>query len=259
MKDVRNMEIESAAAGKPHQGKVLAAIFPHCDDFSIFAGGTIAKLLAEGYVGYLIRTTNDEMDSWDLSVGETILAIERETQEMAQVLGIRKVYDLNYKNHYLDQALVVEMRHRLIALFRFLKVDTVLSFDPWGHYEENPDHYFTAMAVVQACWMAGRRLDLPELADMGLEPHYVDEKYYCARGPQLANRVVDISSVIGTKLRAIETNRTPMNNMLNAHRQKGGKVGSVDEMARGHFIDSVDSGFPGFIHGEVFHYIGPEV
>jgi hypothetical protein len=35
----------------------------------------------------------------------------------------------------------------LKAPFRLLKVDTVFSYDPWGHYEENPDHYVTAQAV----------------------------------------------------------------------------------------------------------------
>src|SRR5256885_2980306 len=53
--------VERAASGKPHAGKVLAAIQPHTDDIPIFAGGTVAKLVGEGYTGYLIRTTNDEM------------------------------------------------------------------------------------------------------------------------------------------------------------------------------------------------------
>ena len=39
-----------------------------------------------------------------------------------------------------------------------LKVDTVFSYDPWGHYEENPDHYVTAQAVEAACWMSGGKL-----------------------------------------------------------------------------------------------------
>ena len=53
--------IEGPQTGKPHAGKVLATIAPHSDDHSIAAGGTIAKLIEEGYTGYLIRTSNDEM------------------------------------------------------------------------------------------------------------------------------------------------------------------------------------------------------
>ena len=48
------IEIERPAAGKPHAGKVLAVVQAHADDVCFFCGGTIAKLLAEGYTGYLI-------------------------------------------------------------------------------------------------------------------------------------------------------------------------------------------------------------
>src|SRR5688572_26854274 len=52
--------IERSMPGKPHAGKVLAAIQPHSDDLPLFAAGTVAKLMSEGYTGCLIRMTNDE-------------------------------------------------------------------------------------------------------------------------------------------------------------------------------------------------------
>jgi hypothetical protein len=42
--------IELPASGKPHAGKVLAAVQPHTDDIPIFAGGTVAKLVSEGLI-----------------------------------------------------------------------------------------------------------------------------------------------------------------------------------------------------------------
>ena len=89
-----------------------------------------------------------------------------------------------------------------------MKVDTVICYDPWGHYEENPDHYITARCVEAACWMAGGRWDLPEHFEAGLQPHAVQEKYYFARGPQLVNRVVDIGSVFDQKVEANLANVT---------------------------------------------------
>lgn len=216
----RDVIIERHVAGKPHTGKVLAVIFPHSDDFSIATGGTIAKLTDEGYTGYFIRTTNDEMDSFDLSVGETILGNERDTAEMARLLGIRKVFDLNYRNHYLDEVPPTEIRSRLVLLFRMLKVDTVISFDPWSHYEENPDHYVTAQAVEAACWMAGGHLDEPEQIDAGMEPHSISNRYYYSRGPQHVNRVVDIGPFVGTKLAAICANKTQVGNMVSSMKSK---------------------------------------
>ena len=52
--------IERGVSGQPHSGKVLAAIQPHADDIPLFAGGTVAKLVNEGYTGYLIRASNDD-------------------------------------------------------------------------------------------------------------------------------------------------------------------------------------------------------
>ena len=65
---------------------------------------------------------------------------------------------------------LIEMKARLIFLFRVLKVDTVISYDPYGLYEENPDHYITARAVEAACWMSGGGKDYPEHFKAGIKP-----------------------------------------------------------------------------------------
>ena len=68
--------IEKPLSGMPHQGKVLAAIQPHSDDVALLCAGTVAKLINEGYTGYLIRATNDDMGD-DVgepgTVGENVL------------------------------------------------------------------------------------------------------------------------------------------------------------------------------------------
>ena len=139
---------------------------------------------------------------------------------MAKVLGIKQVFDFNYVNHSMDDLSRVEMRARLIFLIRLLKIDTILTYDPWGHYEENPDHYVTAQCVEAACWMAAGHLDFPEHFAAGLQPHRVREKYYYARGPQLVNRVVDISTTIDRKMEAIRANRTMIGNMVRELREE---------------------------------------
>lgn len=196
--------IERSMPGRPHQGKVLAAIQPHSDDIPLFAGGTVAKLVREGYTGCLIRMTNDEKAGRGATTGEIILNNERDNDAVAKALGLEKVFNLNYRNHRMDNESRQEMRGRLIHLFRLLKVDTVVCYDPWGHYEENPDHYVTAQVVESACWMAGSSRDYVEQLAAGLQPHGVSEKYYFARGPQLINRVVDITASIDQK---VESNR----------------------------------------------------
>jgi len=277
--------VEKSQSGLPHQGKVLAAIQPHCDDIPIFAGGTVAKLINEGYTGYLIRTTNDDHAGRGGSIGNVVLNNEKDNEKVATALGLsEKVYDLGYRNHRMDNISIVELRARLIFLFRMLKVDTVISYDPWGHYEENPDHYVTALAVESACWMAGGGLDYPEHKDAGIMPHGVRERYYYARGPQLVNRIVDISESIDQK---VESNRVIVTQgpggdagvRLRDRLAEEGKslpiLEGSDKQANSNYIKNiildVDSqrirGVPsdkevgkafGLEWAEKFHYIGPK-
>ena len=274
--------IERPQSGRPHTNKVLAAIQPHTDDIPIFAGGTVAKLVSEGYTGYLIRTTNDEMVGTG-TVGQRILDNERDTEQVAKALGLAKVYNLEYRNHLMDGISRLEYRERLIYLIRLLKIDTIICYDPWGTYEENPDHYVTAQGVEAACWMAGRDLDYPEHFEAGLQPHAVSEKYYFARGPQLVNRIVDIGPWIDKKVDANLANKTQgpcgengakLRAKLATQKLYLPILGNDDDTANRSYIKNIvldyDSpaqrGIPsdkelgrryGLEWAEAFHYIGP--
>lgn len=276
--------VERPREGQPFKGRVLAAIQPHCDDIPLFAGGTVAKLLKEGYTGYLIRTTNDEKAGIGETLGESILNDETDTENVGKVFGMRKVYNLYYRNHQMDNYDIQDLKGRLIFLFRLLKVDTIVSFDPWGHYEENPDHYVTARAVEAARWMAGNSRNYPEHFDAGLTPHAVREQYYYARGPQLVNRIVDISDVVDIKVAANRMNITQgpagangarLRARLAAERKRLPILGDDEESANlqyiRHFVLDVASqalrGVPsdreigrqyGLEWAERFHYIGPK-
>ena len=203
-----DLVIERNRPGKPHRGKVLAAIQPHSDDVPLYCGGTVAKLIDEGYTGYLIRISNDEAAGRTL--GHGVVQNEIDNHAVAQALGCKKAYSFYYRNHRMDDDAAIEIRARLIFLFRLLRVNTILTMDPYDHYDENPDHLVAGRAVEAACWMAAGDKDYPEHFKAGLKPIHVREKYYHARSPQghnLVNRVVDISSYIDTKVRANVANQ----------------------------------------------------
>jgi len=266
--------IEGDQPGRPYEGKVLAAIQPHADDIPIFAGGLVAKLISEGYKGYLINVTNDD-HAGPGTVGDTCVANERDWHEVAKTLGLEKVVTLGYRNHRMEDIDVIELKARLIFLFRAWKVDTVIGYDPWGHYEENPDHYVTAKAVEAACWMAGGGKDYPEHFKAGLKPHGVREKYYHARGTQYVNCVVDISSHIDAHIRSNMANKAQgpagnhgarLRDRLAKEKKKLPILEGGDERANYNYVkqflleDEKELGKKfGFQYAQAFHYIGPKL
>jgi LmbE family N-acetylglucosaminyl deacetylase len=269
--------LERAATGTPHRGKVLLAVQAHSDDIPLSAAGTVAKLVQEGYTGYLVRATNDDMgDAPGLgtegTIGEHVLGNERDNAKLVSILGLKRNFDLNYNNHYMGGVAFNELMCRLIFLIRLLKVDTVVSWDPWAHDEENPDHHMTARAVEAACWIAGRRHDYPEQLAAGLTPHAVTEKYYFARRPEIT-RVVDISGVIDKKIEANRanvakgpagTNGSRLRAELAKRNLRLPLLGDDDATADRNYIREFvlarnrDLGQRhGFEYAEAFHYIGP--
>lgn len=204
-----DLVIERNQPGKPHAGKVFAAVQAHSDDIPLFAGGLVAKLIDEGYSGYLIRISNDEAAGKTLGYGT--VENESDLQNVATALGCKKAYSFYYRNHRMDDCAAIEIRSRLIFLFRVLQPDTIIAMDPYNHYDENPDHGVAARAVEAACWLSGAGKDYPEHYKAGLKPARIREKYYHARSPQghnLVNRIVDISSYIDPKTRGNVANRS---------------------------------------------------
>lgn len=269
-----DLVIERNSPGKPHQGKVLAAIQPHSDDVPLYCGGTVAKLIDEGYTGYLIRLSNDEAAGRTL--GEGVVQNEIDNHEVAKALGLKKAFSFYYRNHRMDDCAEVEIRARLIFLFRLLQVNTILVMDPYDHYDENPDHLVVGRAAEAACWMAGGGKDYPEHYRAGLNPARVREKYYHARSPQghnLVNRVVDISSYIDTKVRANVANKgkgpagahgSQLRRKLAQEGKRLPLLGDDDDSADFQYVKHfLMDGFRvlgsqfGLEYAEAFRYIGP--
>ena len=266
--------IERQRPGKPHAGKVLAAVQAHSDDIPLYAGGLVAKLIDEGYTGYLIRISNDEAAGRTL--GQGVVQNEIDNQEVAKALACKSAVSFYYRNHRMDDCAEIEIRARLIFLYRVLQVNTIIMMDPYDHYEENPDHLVAARAAEAAGWMAGGGKDYPEHYKAGLKPARIREKYYHARSPEghnLVNRIVDIGPYIDQKVRGNIANKGkgPAGTAGARLRQellKQGKklplLGDTDDTANFHYVKhflmdgwkSLGAQF-GLQYAEAFRYIGP--
>jgi LmbE family N-acetylglucosaminyl deacetylase len=269
-----NVVVERKRDGKPHKGKMLAAIQPHCDDISIFAAGTVLKLIDEGYEGILITMSDDSMAGDGSGYGEVVWKNEKDTREVARRIGLKEAIFMNYSNHNMDAWPTIEIRARLVFLFRYFKIDTVLVYDPNGLYERNPDHYVTAQAVEWAAGICAMKWDYPEHALAGIKPYPVRERYYFARGPQLVNRVVDTSDYVDQKVWVNMANVTQgpagengarLRQRLAAQGKRLPLLGDNDDTANRQYTkyfalsrDRARGQAHGLGSAEYFHYIGPE-
>src|SRR6266571_4584641 len=120
--------VEKDQPGQPHRGKVFVAVHAHADDVPYFSGGLCAKLMKEGYTGYLVRTSNDEKFG-GRSIAENILSNEQEHLKLAAILGFKDVFVLYYRGHRINEIALVGIRGRLLFILRMLKADAVISFD----------------------------------------------------------------------------------------------------------------------------------
>jgi len=185
---------------------------------------------------------------------------------MARRLGISETLFLNYPNHKLDGWPILEIRARLVFLFRLLTVDTVMVYDPTTLYERNPDHSVTTKAVETACWMPASEWGHAEHFKAGLTPHAPQEKHYFARGPQLVNRMVDIGPYIDQKVYANMANVTqgPVGD-TGAQLRKLPLLGDHDETANPQYTkeftlayDRLRGQAHGLEYAEYFHHIPPD-
>jgi LmbE family N-acetylglucosaminyl deacetylase len=156
----------------------LLAVFAHPDDESLAIGGALARYAAEGVSVHLVTATRGERGRYfDNSARPSPEAVgqarERELRRAAEVLGVREVTFLGYRDGELCSADPGEATRRIAMEIRRRRPQVVVTFDPWGAYG-HPDH----IAICQFATAA-----LPAAADAsydagGLPPHLVSKLYY---------------------------------------------------------------------------------
>jgi len=193
-------------------------ICPHADDAAAFCGATLAKFAHQGWKIVLVRVTDDCTDAVGLTMEE---AIKRNTEQLhaaAKILGVSEIIELGYKTDSLADISLVELRGKLIYLFRKHRPYAVFSFDPFGINENNQDHVRVAQAVDEAFWTSTFDLHYPEHFEEGLEPFSVCERWYYGRNLPGANHAEDVSDFIETKVDAMCAHREMMRNTVNQMR-----------------------------------------
>lgn len=207
--------VEKTVSGQPHKGKVFVAVHAHLDDVPYFAAGLCAKLIAEGYTGYLVRTTNDEHSGGGTNA-HNILSSEQEHANMAAALGFKDVFELYYRKDRMEEISKVDLRGRLMLIYRMLKADTVISFHP-DQPGQHADHLITGHVAAEAASLCATPAENWEHVEAGFAARPVYERYYFSTSADAPfNRVVDIGPHIEKKIDAIAECKS----------QGGGNLGS---------------------------------
>lgn len=177
----------------PEKPLDLLIVAPHPDDAEISVGGTIAKAVAEGlHVGILELTTGEPTPHGD---DETRIA---ETRAATGVLGVAFRGHLGLPNRKVENDL--PSRRRLAEAFRLLRPKIILA----PYWEDvHPDHIAASQLVDAArFWSKLSRSDLEG------KPFWPTQVLYFwsihLRNLPQPSVVIDISTTIETKIRAVE-------------------------------------------------------
>jgi len=162
----------------------LMAVLAHPDDESLGLGGAIVKYATEGVEVSIVMATLGEAGRYrglkqtdPQHPGPDALGKLREVElrAAAEVLGVRDLSLLGYRDQQLDRAEPAEVIGRIAAQIRRVRPQVVVTFDPVGAYG-HPDHVaicqFATAAVVAA---ADAEFVAPGPA---LAAHAVSKLYY---------------------------------------------------------------------------------
>jgi LmbE family N-acetylglucosaminyl deacetylase len=190
----------------------VMTIMAHPDDPEFSAGGTIARWAREGKeIIYLILTSGDKGSSDPEMTAERLAQLRQQEQRAAaEKLGVQEVVFLGYPDAELTPSL--ELRRDIVRQIRRYKPDAVITLDPTTRFHGNtyinhPDHRAAGDAALDAVFPTARdRLNFPEQAAEGLEPHKVLEVYLA--GTSAPDFWVDTSDTIDLKIEALLEHRT---------------------------------------------------
>lgn len=214
--------VEKPVSGQPHKGKVFVAVHAHLDDVPYFAAGLCAKLIEEGYTGYIVRTTNDEHSGGGTNA-HNILSTEEEHAKMGAALGFKDVFELYYRTGRMEEISKADLRGRLMLIYRMLKADTVISFHPDAP-GQHADRLITGRVAAEAASMCAQPAEYWEHVEAGFAARPIGERYYFSTGPESTfNRVVDITPHIEKKIDAIAECNSHLGSQLRASLTKQGK------------------------------------
>lgn len=191
--------------------KKLVCIFAHPDDETFMVGGTIAKLAKEYDIYVLCATKGEAGKNSDEETKRLGQMRAKELQNAADILGIKQVYFLGFKDGTLSNNLYHKLAEKIQKKLEQLRPDIILSNDPSG-ISGHIDHITIAMVTlyvfhkvsfIKTLWQYCGKAEVAEKMSKNYFIHF--PKGYTR---DEVDKVIDIADVWDIKVRAMQQHKS---------------------------------------------------
>lgn len=219
----------------------VLVIGAHPDDGEFGCGGTVARLVTEGWQATFIVVTNGNKGSHDLTISPYHLSATREQEQhaAAEVLGVQQVLFLRYNDGELEYT--AALRAEMALYIRMLRPQRVFTHDPWRPYMLHPDHRAVGFAVVDGLVSARDHLYMAGLTQLGVGHWRPDSLYLW--GATETDHTEDISSTLDTKIEALTAHHSQLGHRTDWQprvRERAAEQGNAAGYAAGEAFRHID-------------------
>lgn len=194
----------------------IAAVYAHPDDGEFFAAGTLTKWARQGHQIFAICATRGDLGTKNRHDDAEALGRARsaELARAMETIGGEPPILLGVPDGFVREHAQI-VKERLVHHFRRLRIDRVVTFDPWKRYEIHPDHIEVGRMASEAACFSCFPLLYPQHIEEGLEPCQPSEVWYMVPTEHRPNRVVDIRDTFDTKVRSLLCHSSQMEMLAN--------------------------------------------
>lgn len=171
----------------------ILVITPHPDDEVLGCGGTIAKYSQEGDEVYLCIVTRAYTPDWS---EEFIKNRQKEVERAKEILGVRKIYFLDYPSLKIDTIPQKELSEAIFKIIKEVNPETL--FVP-HRGDVRKDHSLT----FEASLIASRPINSPIIRIISYET-LSESEWGNPAEPFVPNLYVDISKTFKRKIEAMK-------------------------------------------------------
>lgn len=234
-------------------------ILAHPDDESFIPSGTIAKYAHEGAEIIYICATKGEgghAGKKPYPPDELQMIRLRELEDASKILGIYKLYVLDYPDGHLNELTPNQPIHQLTTFIRREKPDVIITFDPTG-ISHHLDHITVHNWVTHAFYLSNNPFYLTEGSES-----YTPAKFYYLTVPShhlvsisdskarekyidgKITTVIDVRDYLQVKKKAIECHHSQCENIQRIFKFAGG----IDEVDDHEFFMIAECNLPGYAY-----------